>query len=115
MMIEFDVTCDQSLLDDGSAGVAVKLSSEFAEVNVWFTVPEAQRVGLILELAADESGMALGRSAASSVFWARDEDDQFSLLIGEGDTTWDIGFSLSPPTLRRIVQSVTAELDREAS
>jgi hypothetical protein len=106
MTVEFDVTCEESELDDNSAGVAVKLSSAIAEINVWFTRAEAQHIQQILTLAIDAPGLQMGRAASSKVFWARDAADRFHLLIGPDDTTWDIGFMLPISTIQSMVQCV---------
>ncbi len=114
-MTEFDVTCGPGELDEGSTGAIAKLSSTIAEVNVWFTAAEARNVRKILALKAGAAGIPLGRSARSQVFWARDADDRFYLLVGEGDTTWDIGFTLPISTVRSVIQGVAAACGYEAS
>jgi hypothetical protein len=109
MLIEFDVSCDASEFEDGRAAVAVKLSSAIVEANVWFPYAEARELHKVLELTPDAPALPLGRSAGSQAFWARGEEDQFFLLVGEGETTWDIGITLPALVVRRIVQDVAAE------
>src|SRR5688572_4748568 len=106
MTVEFDVTCEESELDDSSASVAAKLSSAIAEINLWFSGAEARRIQQILTLAIDAPGLQMGRTAGSKVFWVRDAADRFHLLIGHDDTTWDIGFTLPISTIQSLVQCV---------
>jgi hypothetical protein len=113
MTDEFDVICEQCLFEDNSTGVTAKMSSAIAEVNVWFTVAEAQHVRQILDIAIDAHGLQLGRSVDSNVYWTRDTEDRFYLLIGHDDTTWDIGFTLPISTVRTLVQCVVAACGRD--
>jgi len=108
MLIEFDVTCEVSEFEDGRAAVAVKLSSAVVEANVWFPYDEAGELHRVLELTQGAPALPLGRSAGSQAFWARGEEDQFMLLVGDGETTWDIALTLPALVVRRVVQDVTA-------
>ena len=107
MVIEFDVTCEASEFEDGQAVVVVKLSSAVVEANVWFPYAEARELHRVLELTQGAPALPLGRSAGSPAFWARGEEDQFFLLVGDGET-WDIALTLPAVVLRRVVQDVTA-------
>jgi hypothetical protein len=108
MLIEFDVTCEASEFEDGRPAVAVKLSSAVVEANVWFPYAEAREIHRVLELTQRTPALPLGRSAGSQAFWARGEEDQILLLVGDGETTWDIALTLPALVVRRVVQDVMA-------
>jgi hypothetical protein len=104
----FDISAGPAVLEDGTSGISIKVSSSTVEVNVWFSRADASRLDNVLVLSSDSKAIRLGTSANAQVHWAKDDEGHFYLLIGRDDETWDIGLTLDDVTFRGILSEIAA-------
>jgi hypothetical protein len=108
MALNFDVTCEEGYLPDGSHALALKLCSPNLEVNVW--LPRADAGMLAAVPGVGTRAMPLGVAAHSPVHWVRTEDGDVLLLIGDDDQTWDLAISVSATTIDAALSQIHAAL-----
>lgn len=111
--IAFDITAVAAVLPTGAAAVALKLSSPQLEVNVWLPRAQAGTLATVIDREPTARALQLGVAAGSAAHWARDEQGDYHLLIGEDAETWDIGLTFDQVTFAALVAAVNEVLSAE--
>jgi hypothetical protein len=100
-MRKVDVTVDE-LTEDGVDSYAIKISSEFVELNVVIPCSEIQQLRDAHTIPWGSGAIRLGTSAGANVYWSAGDAGTLSVLVGHDDQTWDIGLTLPADVISMI-------------
>jgi hypothetical protein len=103
----FDVSADLAQLEGGEEAILLKLSSPQIELNVWLLPAEVEKLKALRAQTPGLKSLRLGLSVGQSVYWSRDIQGKYYLLVGQGDETWDLGVTLDPVEFESILQALS--------
>ena len=101
-MSDFDIILEDAFDIKGEPAILMKISSETAELNIYFKPSELNRLA---NFAADQNQdyLKIGHAANNPVHWKRDNETAY-ILIGADIDVWDIGFTFNEDLFVKINQ-----------
>ena len=99
------VVAEKVTFENGEPGVLVKIQKKRNELNIWFKLNELSKLNKVELISWENGSIKIGTSSNSSVFWSVDKDD-VSILVGQDDEIWDIGFFIKKKTLRKVITEI---------
>jgi hypothetical protein len=89
--------------------VALKISSETFEMNVWLPLEDLQLLDKVLGTRWEQGALRLGRSASADVWWSHDDECVF-IAAGPDDQTWDFGIRIPADRFAELRSTIQEEL-----
>jgi hypothetical protein len=101
---------NDSVVDpDGSAAIALKISCNAYELNIWIRDAELPRLDSVPLTSWEAGAIKIGTSAGADVWWSSD-DGRISIGVGHDDQTWDFGVGFSLSDYSRLRNAIDDEL-----
>lgn len=96
------ISVQRCLTDADCPALAVKIQTEFYELNVVLEPPEIELLAKARTAEWNQGSVRAGRSGGSVAFWSCDGESTF-VAVGPDDETWDFGVTLSRAAFDEIV------------
>ena len=107
-MSTISITAARAYIEDDVPAIAVKISGQSYELNIWLQLPDVERLRDVKTAPWADGSIRAGTSANAPAFWSCDRGAVF-VGVGHDDETWDFGIS----TTMADFHALLAEIERE--